>query len=98
MADETSLRSGDEGDAEDGPSGGAGKPASLQSRAPFLANWDWQSIVGINERLCRGGRSKHGANSETYAGCEKEWGEGRVKERTFPETLDWLRSFHRKAP
>src|SRR4029077_1483534 len=45
-----------------------------------------------------GGRAKHGQNSETHAGCESEWLEGRAQERLFLETLDWRRSFHRKAP
>src|SRR6185312_9093303 len=53
MSDETSRRSGDESDAKNGAGGGVGEPASLQGRAPFLANWDWQSVVRINERLCR---------------------------------------------
>ena len=98
MPDETSLRSGDESHAQDGAPGSAGEPASLQGRAPFLSNWNWQSVVGINERLCRGGRAQHGKNSETHARCEEEWSEGCRKERTLLETLDWLRSYHRKAP
>src|SRR5947207_4412667 len=98
MADETSLRSGDEGNAENGARGSTGEPAPLQGQAAFLTNWDWQSVVRINERLCRGGRAQHGKNSETNARCEKEWHEGHGKERTLVETLDWLRSYHRKAP
>jgi hypothetical protein len=98
MSDETSLRSGDESDAQDGAAGSASEPASLQGRAPLLSNWHWQSVVGINQRLCRGGRAQHGKNSETHARCEEEWSEGTGKERTLLETLDWLRSFHRKAP
>jgi hypothetical protein len=98
MDDETSLRPGDESDAEDGAGRGAGEPASLQGRAPFLQNWDWQSVVRINKRLCRGGRAQHGKNSETHADCENEWSEGSGKERSLLETLDWLRSYHRKAP
>jgi hypothetical protein len=98
MADETSLRPGDESDPEDGAAGSAGESTSLQGRAPFLQNWDWQSIVRINERLCRGGRAQHGKNSETHAGCEAEWLQGGGQERSLLETLDWLRSFHRKAP
>jgi hypothetical protein len=98
MPDEAPHRPGDESNAQDGAGGGAGEPASLQARAPFLKNWNWQSIVRINERLCRGGRAQHGKNSETHARCEEEWRGGSGKERTLPETLDWLRSFHRKAP
>lgn len=98
MSDETSLRSGDEGNTEDGVGGSTGEPTSLQGRAPFLQNWNWESVVRINERLCRGDRAQHGKNSETHARCEEEWTQGSGQERTLPETLDWLRSFHRKAP
>src|SRR4030095_15760539 len=89
---------GDARDAQDGGGRGAGEPASLQGRAPFLQNWDWQSIVRLNERLCSGGRAQFGKNTETHAGCEGEWGKGRTQERSFLETLDWLQSYHRKAP
>ena len=98
MADETSLRSGDESDAQNGAGGSTGEPASLQGRAPFLQNWDWQSVIRINERLCRGGGAQHGKNSETHARCEAEWVQGHRQEQSLLETLDWLRSFHRKAP
>lgn len=98
MSDESPLRSGRKRDAGDGASGGAGEPASLQGRAAFLAHWDWQSVIRLNERLCGSRRAQHGKNSETHAACEKEWREGVKIERTLLETLDWLRSFHRKAP
>jgi hypothetical protein len=98
MPDETSLRPGDESDAQDGAGGSTGESASLQGRAPFLKNWNWQSVIRINERLCRGGGAQHGKNSETHSRCEDEWAEGSGKERSLLETLDWLRSFHRKAP
>ena len=98
MADETSLRPGGESDAENGAGRGAGESKSLQGRAPFLQNWDWQSVVRINERLCRGGRAQHGKNSETHALSENEWTQGCGQARSLLETLDWLRSFHRQAP
>jgi len=98
MCDESPLRSGRKSDARDGASGSAGEPASLQGRAAFLAHWNWQSVVRLNERLCGSGRAQHGKNSETHAACEKEWSEGVQVQRTLLKTLDWLRSFHRKAP
>jgi hypothetical protein len=98
MSDETPLRSGGKSDARHGAAGSHGEPASLQGRASFLKNWDWIAVVRINERLCGSGRAQHGKNSETHAACEKEWREGVQSERTLLETLDWLRSFHRKAP
>src|SRR4029079_19252914 len=42
--------------------------------------------------------AQHGKNSETHARSEAEWLQGSGKERSLLETLDWLRSFHRKAP
>lgn len=98
MSDEAANRSGNARHSQDGGGGGAGEPASLQGRAALLQNWDWQSVVRLNERLCGGGRAQFGKNSETHAGCESEWSEGRAQERTFLETIDWLRLFHRKAP
>lgn len=98
MPDEIPIRSGEQGDSRDGSGGSAGEPASLQGRAALVANWDWQSVVRINERLCSGGRAQFGKNSETHADCEREWTAGRTAERTVFATLDWLRSFHRKAP
>src|SRR6185312_7355569 len=98
MSDETPIRSGRESDAGNGASGSAGEPASLQGRAAFLKNWDWQSVVRLNKRLCGSGRAQHGKNSETHAACEKEWLEDVQNQRTLLETLDWLRSYHRKAP
>ena len=98
MSDESPLRSSRKRDSSNGAAGGAGEPASLQGRAAFLAHWDWQPVVRLNERLCGSGRAQHGKNSETHAACEKEWREGVKSERTLLETLDWLRSFHRKAP
>ncbi len=98
MSDDTPLRSRERNHAGDGVGRSRGEPAPLQGRAAFLANWSWQSVVRINERLCGGGRAQHGKNSETHAGCEKEWSGGCNAERSLPETLDWLRSFHRQAP
>lgn len=98
MSDETPIRFGRTRDASNGASGSVGEPTSLQGRAAFLKNWDWQSVVRLNERLCGSGRAQHGKNSETHTACEKEWREGVQNERTLLETLDWLRSYHRKAP
>ncbi len=98
MSDESPLRSGRKSDPGNGAGGSAGEPASLQGRAAFLQNWDWQSVIRLNERLCLSGHAQHGQNSETHAACEKEWREGVPVQRSILETIDWLRSFHRKAP
>ncbi len=78
--------------------GGGSECSPLQARAAFLENWDWQSIVGINERTCRRGGSQHGVNSETGAACAAEWRLLHQNELSLGETFDALRTFHRKAP
>jgi hypothetical protein len=80
MSDESPLRSGRQRDSGHGAGGSAGEPISLQGRAAFLKNWDWQPVAfpgarpeGPTKDSAEGGRAQHGANSETRAACEKEW-------------------------
>ena len=40
----------------------------------------------------------HGANSETGGACAAEWEKRRHDSFTLAEVLDFLKSFHRKAP
>jgi len=77
--------------------GGEGR-SPLQASAAFLANWDWQSVTGINQRACARGRAQHGVNSETGAACAAEWEQARQQSLTLGETIDFLRSRHRVAP
>ena len=77
--------------------GGEERPP-LQTRAPFLKNWSWESVAGINQRACARGGAQHGANSETGATCAQSWEEIRHQELTLPEVYDHLRNFHRCAP
>jgi hypothetical protein len=78
--------------------GGGGVGAPLQARAAFLKNWDWKSIVGINQGACERGRAQHGINSETATTSAKEWETLRSKSLTLIAALEQLRGFHRKAP
>src|ERR1043165_7161167 len=70
----------------------------LQARAEFLKNWDWQSDIGINRGTCERSGAQHGINSETGSTCAKEWEEIRRKTLTLEYLLDYLRSFHKRAP
>src|SRR5690242_19550758 len=78
--------------------GGAGVSSPFQARAAFIKNWDWQSVISINRGACERGRAQHGINSETGETCAQEWATLRSQVLTLAETLDGLRSFHRKAP
>jgi hypothetical protein len=98
MADETET--GPAGAPEGGghSQGGGGLGSPLQTRAAFVKNWDWQSVISINRGACQRGRAQHGVNSETGSACAQEWETLRSQILTLAETLDCLRGFHRKAP
>jgi hypothetical protein len=79
-----------------GGSGGDGSP--FQTRAAFVKNWDWQSVVRINRGTCERGGAQHGFNSEASAACATEWEAQRQRVVTLGETLDFLKRCHRQAP
>ncbi|MHB8520824.1 MAG: hypothetical protein ACYDH9_08690 [Limisphaerales bacterium] len=98
MTNETA--SGPAGAPDNGghPQGRRGVGSPFQTRAAFVKNWNWQSVVSINQGACERGRSQHGINSETGRACAQEWEELRSQSLTLAETLDRLQSLHRKAP
>jgi len=98
MPDETPNRPAEIRDPGGGAQGSAGEQSPLQTRAPFLANWHWESVVRLNEGVCTRGGAQHGKNSESFAAVEKDWQERRLLESSLGDTLDYLRSCHRRAP
>lgn len=78
--------------------GSIGEPASLQSRAHFLENWDWASVTSLNRGLCARGKAQHGLNREAHEAIAKDWETWRKSELTLAEVFDVLRSCHRRAP
>jgi hypothetical protein len=48
--------------------------------------------------MCARGGAQHGANSESHAGVRADWDSKYRVESTLGETLDFLRSCHRRAP
>jgi hypothetical protein len=70
----------------------------LQARSQFFKNWDWQSVVSINQGTCQRTRAQHGLNSETGVACAKSWEDLQYETLTLAETLDQLRHFHKRAP
>ena len=98
MPDETPHRPAEIRDARGGDKGGAGAESPLQTRAAFLANWDWESVVGHNRGMCARGGAQHGANSESIGAVAQDWQRRREVESSFAEALDFLRSCHRRAP
>jgi hypothetical protein len=98
MADE--AETGPPGATDGGrhPQGGGRIGSPFQTRAAFVKNWDWQSVISVNRGACERGRAQHGINSETGSACAQEWDALRPQILTLAETLDRLRGFHRKAP
>src|SRR6267142_4875738 len=75
-----------------GTSDGGGHPKSrdrfsspLQARAEFLKNWDWHSVIGINQGACERARAQHGIDSETGGACSQEWQKLRTKTLTLAQ-------------
>jgi hypothetical protein len=98
MSNETANRPAGTPDDGGSASGGDGLGSPLQARAAFLKNWDWLAVVSINRGACERGRAQHGTNSETSGACAAEWEKLRLETLTLAETLDRLRSYHRRAP
>ena len=98
MPDETPKGPAEVRDAGRGAEGGAGEQSPLQSRAAFLANRNWESVIRHNRGVCERSRAQHGTNSESVAAVGQEWEQRRFVEFTLGETLDYLRGCHRRAP
>src|SRR5437879_214637 len=98
MVDETEIGPSGASDGGRHPRGGGGIGSPLQARAPFVKNWDWQSVVSINRGACERGRAQHGINSETGSACAQAWEAIRFQTLGLSEALDHLRAFHKRAP
>ncbi len=98
MSDETANRPARTPDSGRPPSGGDELGSPLQTRAAFLKNWNWLTVVSINRGACERSRAQHGINSETGAACAADWEKLRLETLTLGETLDRLRAYHRRAP
>lgn len=98
MSDETASGPAEAPDRGGHSRGSRGQSAPLQSRAQFLQNWTWASVTQINGGLCERGRAQRGVNSETHAAVAEEWERRRASDLTLLETLQFLKSCHRRAP
>ena len=98
MANEAASRSAGSPDRKGHSGAGESDSPPLQTRAPFIKNWDWQSVIRINRGTCERGRAQHGINTETGATCEAQWETKRQTTLTLQETIDFLKACHRQAP
>ena len=98
MGDETETRSAGAPDSGGHSRGGGEDSSPFQTRAAFVKNWRWESVVSINRGACERGRAQHGLNSETSRACEESWEAKRLIETTLLDTINFLKSFHRRAP
>lgn len=98
MSNETASGSAGATDGGGHPPGGGGIGSPLQARAAFVKNWSWQSVVSINRGACERGRAQHGLNSEAGTACAADWEAQRPVVVSLLELIDFLKSFHRRAP
>jgi hypothetical protein len=98
MGDEIASGSAGASDGGGHQEGRDGISSPLQTRAQFLKNWSWNSVISINRGTCERSRAQHGINSETGVTCAKEWEHIQGKSLTLLELLDQLRLFHKRAP
>src|SRR5258708_21201077 len=98
MPDETASRPAETPDGGGHRGGDCGEKSPIQARAAFFANWSWELVIGFNRTACARGRAQHGLSRETEGACRTDWENERTREVTLGEALDFLRSFHRRAP
>ena len=98
MADEAETGSARASDRGGHLRGSEAIRSPFQTRAQFLKNWSWESVIRINRGACERGRAQQGTNSETGAACAAEWENLRVQALTLEETINHFRAFHKQAP
>ena len=98
MPDEAARGSAEKADSGDAQAERHDEHSPLQTRAAFIHNWDWQSIIGLNRAACERGRAQHGYNQETHEKVRDQWEEKRKQALTLLETLDFLYRCHKSAP
>jgi hypothetical protein len=98
MSDETPNRSPEVRHAGGGAQRSVGEQSPLQTRAAFLQNWDWQSVIRHNRGVCERGGAQHGQNSESYGALAAEWRRRQAEVATLDEVIEFLRQCHRRAP
>src|SRR5690348_17753806 len=98
MADETEIGSAPASDRGRHLRGSQAIRSPFQTRAQFLKNWSWESVIRINRAACKRGRAQQGTNSETGAAGAAQWENLQDKALTLEETINYLRAFHKLAP
>src|SRR5438067_167985 len=98
MADEAKTGSAGASDGRRPAGRGPGEQSPLQTRAAFIKNWDWQSVISLNRGACSRGGAQHGFSREAQEACATEWTTKQQQVLSLEETIDFLRQCHRRAP
>jgi hypothetical protein len=98
VVDETASRPGQAADGGGLPGGSPGEQSPLQGRAEFFPNGSWDLVVSLNRGACARGGAQHGISPEAAPALEAEWRQKAGVEWPLGETIDFLRSCHRRAP
>ena len=98
MSDEAEIGSAGASDGPGHSRRGPGEQSPLQARAQFLKNRSWDLVIGLNRGACARGGAQHGQNSESHAAVAAEWEAKQKQVLSLGETIEFLRSCHRRAP
>jgi hypothetical protein len=65
---------------------------------PWLASFDWDFVVEINQGLCKQKNALHKATSDGYLPAKLLWEKNQSLELTFTEAIEVCLKCHRLAP
>ncbi len=64
----------------------------------WLESVPWQSVLSINEALCRAKQSEYKTNPRACVSAEKVWGSCAKKQMTLPEALELCKRCYEQSP
>jgi hypothetical protein len=64
----------------------------------WLESVPWQSVLSINEALCRAKQSEHKTNPKSCLSVEKMWESAVRKPMTLPEALEVCKKCYEQSP
>lgn len=64
----------------------------------WLKDWPWQTVIIINQGLCKEKNALHKPTSDGYAPTKELWESAVARELSLREVLDICRQCHKLAP
>ncbi|HMJ66910.1 MAG TPA: hypothetical protein VK615_16325 [Candidatus Binatia bacterium] len=64
----------------------------------WLESAPWQSVLSLNEALCKARQTEQKTNPQSCASVEQMWQAGISKQMTLPEALELCKKCHDQSP